>query len=243
MAFERECGPCAGHGYYAFDRKETCTVCKGAGVVTLGGEANDYKTCGPCSGLGYYGFERKDTCTVCRGLGVLQLSSRIPGRPSAMPDRQAALGGPRKVFLVHGHNTAVRDQIDLFLTKDLRLPVRVMAAEPHIGRTLPEKFEEIAIDCSFAVFLLTADDMLQTSAGTSVLRARQNVILEVGYFWGALGRRRMALLVERGVEFPSDIQGLGWIEITPSLADAKLALRQELEQAGLIDQTPSGLAT
>jgi hypothetical protein len=127
------------------------------------------------------------------------------------------------IFIVHGSDHRVRDHIDLFLTKELKLKTQVMAAEAHGGRTLPEKFEEIADDCDFAVFLLTADDHLEyVRDGSELWRARQNVILEAGYFWGALGRRnRVILLVDnrQAVEMPTDMQGLGWIPITDDLSE------------------------
>ena len=145
---------------------------------------------------------------------------------------------PPCVFIVHGRNHAIRDQIDLFLSKDLGLKTAVMQAGAHGGRTLPEKFEEIASTCDFAVFLLTADDHLEDLARKApVKRARQNVILEVGYFWGALGRRqRVAFLVEADslMELPSDIQGIGWIPITADLGETKLRLQAELRAAALI---------
>ena len=235
MPYEKACSPCAGQGYYGFDRKDTCKVCGGTGQELLPGEPDDYKVCGPCEGQGYYGFGRKDTCKVCGGLGVIVRAHSAelvqPGlEGTATP---TAVNGT--VFLVHGHNTRVRDKIDLYLTRELGLQVRVMAAEAYDGRTLPEKFEEIASQCTFAVFLMTADDHLKTLDGREVFRARQNVILEIGYFWGALGRRRrIAFLVDETLELPSDIQGVGWIRITPDLAATFLELRKELESAGLV---------
>jgi predicted nucleotide-binding protein len=142
------------------------------------------------------------------------------------------------VFLVHGTNHQIRDKIDLYLTKDLGLDTIVMEAGPNRGRTLPEKFEEIAAKASFAIFIMTADDRLQDrNTGQPEDRPRQNVILEAGYFWGALGRRgHIAFLVEStpSLKLPSDIQGLGWIPITEDLAEAKLQLRKELEAAEII---------
>jgi predicted nucleotide-binding protein len=142
------------------------------------------------------------------------------------------------VFIVHGRNHTVRDIIDLFLTKDLGLKTVVMEAGPFAGRTLPEKFEELARSSAFAIFVLTADDALvDTHTGTEIRRARQNVILEVGFFWGAFGRRgRVAFLVENDprMDLPSDIQGMGWIPITADLAQTKMRLEAELRNAGVL---------
>jgi len=142
-----------------------------------------------------------------------------------------------KVFIVHGRNYAARDAITLFL-KDQSLDVQVMQVGHHGGRTLPEKFEEMAGDCSFAVFILSADDyLLDKLSNKEIKRARQNVILEVGYFWGLLGRRgNLAFVIEDDplMDLPSDIQGIGWIPLTPDLGETKIRLLSELKAAKLI---------
>jgi predicted nucleotide-binding protein len=146
------------------------------------------------------------------------------------------VGIMRKIFVVHGHNHVVRDKIDIFL-RDLGLDTVVMAAGAHAGRSLPEKFEEMA-KCDFVVFLLTADDDLEyVKTKKKIKRARQNVVLEIGYFWGSMGRRgNVAFLVESDpvMELPSDIQGLGRIPITEDLGETKIMLRKEFEHAGII---------
>jgi predicted nucleotide-binding protein len=145
---------------------------------------------------------------------------------------------PTKVFLVHGRNLSIRDSIDLFLSKELRLTTVVMEAGAHEGRTLPEKFESLAAQCSFAIFIITLDDSLtDNTTGKKIKRARQNVILEVGYFWGRLGRqRKVAFLVQEDMEkdLPSDIDGIGWIPITKDLALTKQKLTQELRAVGIL---------
>lgn len=75
--------------------------------------------------------------------------------------------------------------------------------EADKGRTVIEKFEQCA-DVGFAVVLLTGDDALENGA----LRARQNVILELGYFIGKLGRSRVCALKKGHLEVPSDILGV-----------------------------------
>lgn len=128
-----------------------------------------------------------------------------------------------KIFIVHGSNTVIRDQIDIFL-RNLGLQTVVMDAVAHQGRTASEKFEELASESSFAVFILAANDELL-----------QNVMLQAGYFWGALGRRgNVALLIDPEVEIPPAIEGIGHIPITEDLGNTKLALRRELEAAGLL---------
>lgn len=141
----------------------------------------------------------------------------------------------KKVFLVHGQNHQIRDSINVFLA-DLGLNVVVMALKPHSTRTLSEKFEQLAADCDYAVVVATGDDILQKDNDT-VIRARQNVLVEIGYFWGAFGRAsgKWSLLVgSSNIDIPSDIEGLGYILITEDLGETKLQLRRELVAAGVI---------
>ena len=126
-------------------------------------------------------------------------------------------------------------QLARHLERSASVPCLLMDEESHEGRSLVEKFEELASTCGFGVFVLTGDDRCGDTPENSVKRPRQNVILELGYFLGKLGRRkRIAILVEQGVDIPSDLGGLGWIPITSDLAETKLRLLQELKSAGFI---------
>ena len=149
------------------------------------------------------------------------------------------MGSPMqdKIFLIHGQNHTLRDKIQLYLAVDLGLKVQVMEAGANSGRTLPEKFEQMAAGCAFAVCILSGDDevTIHGAEGDSrVRRARQNVVLELGHFWGLLGRECIAVLFERGVELPTDMAGLAWIEITDDLGKTKLDLHKELRAARIV---------
>jgi predicted nucleotide-binding protein len=86
----------------------------------------------------------------------------------------------------------------------------------------------------FVIVLLTADDEGHRIGRTEEKksRARQNVVLELGIALGLLGRNRLLILYRRGVELPSDLQGLHYVEIG-SLGDAKLKILAELKAAGI----------
>lgn len=149
----------------------------------------------------------------------------------------------KRVFVVHGHNVvhghseAARESVANFLRK-LELEPVILHEQNNEGRTVIEKFEENS-NVGFAVVLLTPDDMCGGSAGgsaesnetSSKFRARQNVILELGFFLGKLGRARVCSLVKGEVEIPSDYSGV----INTSLDDGggwKSRLIQELKAAG-----------
>ena len=92
--------------------------------------------------------------------------------------------------------------------------VVILHEQANQGRTLIEKFEHHAGDASFAIVILTADDEGR-ARGDSELRhrGRQNVIFEMGFFFASLGRQRVVVLLDPGVEQPSDVQGLLYISI------------------------------
>lgn len=92
----------------------------------------------------------------------------------------------------------------------------VLHEQPNKGLTVVEKLE-LHSDVTFAVILLTPDDMAyNTNAPENICpRARQNVVLELGYFLGKLGRSRVCALHKGGVEIPSDIQGVLYIKLDP----------------------------
>ncbi len=137
-----------------------------------------------------------------------------------------------KVFLVHGHDEAAYQSVARFLEK-LGLEAIILKEQPDQGHTIIEKFEKFAGNVGFAVVLLTPDDVGVAAAQTSsVPRARQNVIFELGYFVGRLGRGKTCLLRKGSVEIPSDLFGVVYTDTDPQ-DSWKLGLGKELKAAGL----------
>jgi predicted nucleotide-binding protein len=146
--------------------------------------------------------------------------------------RAASLPKPStRVFVVHGHDEEAKQTTARFL-ENIGLEPIILHEQPTSGRTIIEKFEDHA-DVGFAVVLLTPDDVAHAAnAPTKVSgRARQNVILELGYFIGRLTRRRVCALYKPGVEIPSDYQGVGYIELDPA-GGWRTKLAQELVKEG-----------
>jgi predicted nucleotide-binding protein len=96
----------------------------------------------------------------------------------------------------------------------LDLEAVILHEKANKGRTIIEKFSDYS-DVHFAIVLLTADDIgkEKTSSEDFKPRARQNVIFELGYFIGKLGRSRVCALYEERVEIPSDYQGVIFIPL------------------------------
>jgi predicted nucleotide-binding protein len=107
----------------------------------------------------------------------------------------------------------------------------ILHEQPNGGRTIIEKFEQESAGTSFAVVLLTDDDSGAANNEEFRPRARQNVVFEMGYFVGVLGRERVAALVAPGVELPSDYSGVVYIQLHGG--SWKLELAKEMKHAGV----------
>jgi predicted nucleotide-binding protein len=135
-------------------------------------------------------------------------------------------------FIVHGHDETVLLELKNYIQNTLKWqePI-VLREQPNAGRTLLEKFEDHAhnVDCVFVI--LTPDDKTISRGGNDdKRRSRQNVILELGFFCGALDRRsgRILLLHKGTVELPSDISGIAWIDVSKGVAAAGEDIRKEV---------------
>jgi predicted nucleotide-binding protein len=139
----------------------------------------------------------------------------------------------RKVFVVHGHDTALQQAVARLLER-LDLEPIILDEQPNQGRTIFQKFQDHS-DVAFAIVLLTGDD-IGGEKGTPLERlsprARQNVILEFGYFLGKFGPAAVCALYEPGVELPSDVSGMLYIPVEDGL-DWKLKVAAELKAAGI----------
>jgi hypothetical protein len=141
-----------------------------------------------------------------------------------------AVGGP--IFVVHGRDHASLHYVVRVLQNSTGREIVVLHEQANAGRTILEKFEQHAAVAAYAVVLLTADDEGGLAGSATRARGRQNVIFELGFFFAQLGRKRVAVLVSHGVEKPSDIDGLVYIDLDGGGA-WKHALVKELAAAGI----------
>lgn len=135
----------------------------------------------------------------------------------------------KKVFIVHGHDEGARESVARFVERIGLDPV-ILHEQANKGRTVIEKVEANS-DVTFAVVILTPDDEGCRKGGTPEPRARENVLLELGYFIGKLGRERVCALKRGVVEIPSDFAGVVW-ESMDGGAAWKQALGRELAAVG-----------
>lgn len=162
----------------------------------------------------------------------------LEAAPESSPsDGKTAAG--RKVFVVHGHDEALKQLVARVLeTLDLQ-PI-ILHEQPNRGRTIIEKFEDYS-DVAFAVVLLTPDDIgyeSQEGVEKARPRARQNVVLELGFFLGKLGRAHVAALYKPAqgkstpMELPTDYDGVLFLPIDKA-GKWKFNLAQELQECGI----------
>lgn len=149
------------------------------------------------------------------------------GNPWAveLASHAAALVGanqPSKILLIHGHSDD-HNKLELWLRNEALADPVVMVQEFTSGQTLPEKFESLAEKTDAAIALATPDDLPAALwTDNKKARARQNVWVEVGWFWGRLGRHRVLLLVRGDIEIPSDLDGIELFKYTHSPVEPKL---------------------
>ena len=171
-----------------------------------------------------------------------EVEAFVKAGPDAADIEKSAVGGgkaqatgkaERRVFVVYGHDTDARDDLELILRRVQVSPI-ILQNIPGVGDTLIEKLESLT-DADFACVLLTPDDIgsVKTTPDNLRPRARQNVVLELGMVLSRLGRHRVAILVKGDdLEKPSDIDGLIYIPFESKVSEAANALGAALASAG-----------
>jgi predicted nucleotide-binding protein len=162
-------------------------------------------------------------------LELMPLSDSL--KSVAATPRQTA-NDSKQVFLVHGRNEGAREKVARFVRRLLGAEPIILHEQPSQGRSLIEKLEQYG-NVGFAIVLLTPDDEGRVAGSDEPikLRARQNVILELGYFIGLLGRTRVCALYGAGVEIPTDFLGVVYIPLDDG-DGWHLRLAKELRAAG-----------
>lgn len=137
----------------------------------------------------------------------------------------------RKIFIVHGHDDGARETVARFLER-IGFEAIILHEQANQGRTIIEKVVAHS-DVGFAIVLLTPDDEGCKKGGALEPRARQNVLFELGYFIGHLGREKVCALKHGALEIPSDFNGVVW-ESMDSNGGWKQSLARELQAAGYV---------
>jgi predicted nucleotide-binding protein len=158
--------------------------------------------------------------------------------PITPPASRSAPPMSKKIFIVHGHDSTAREQLELIIHR-LGLDPFVLQNTGGGGLTIIEALEqEIGPSpgsARFGIVLLTPDDVGYAKSETvekSQPRARQNVVLEMGMLIAALGRSHVAILKKGYIEVPSDAQGIIYISFAEHVKESVPKLVDRLSAAG-----------
>jgi len=146
-----------------------------------------------------------------------------------------------KVFIVHGHNKAILQELKKFLKNQYGIKPVVLSKEPNEGKAIIEKFERDAGSSCFAFVIMTNDDCVKKEE-KSYYQGRPNVFLELGWFCGRYGRDRVMIIKEDdvkegSVKMPSDFDGVITINFNKNLEKSFAEIKKELKHSGIIKQT------
>lgn len=131
----------------------------------------------------------------------------------------------KRIFISHGRSPEWY-KLQAFLERDLEYPTLELAQEPNLGRTVLQKLFEEAQRCTIAIIVMSGDDVIKADE----IRARENVMHEIGFFQGLYGLNNIVLLHEEGVNIPSNIHGLVYIPFPKDTIEATFgAIARELK--------------
>jgi hypothetical protein len=116
----------------------------------------------------------------------------------------------KKVFIVHGHDSGLKNEVARFIT-DMGYEPIILHEQSNKGKTIIEKIEAFSNVC-YAIILYTPCDKGATADSQNLQpRARQNVVFEHGFLIGTLGRSRVCALIKNEVEKPGDVDGIVYV--------------------------------
>lgn len=182
----------------------------------------------------YYHSSWMSGCNKLKNLIRTMQEELILFGNTAVTQKTLPTANATDVFIVHGHDESMKANVARTLEKLGLAPV-ILHEKPNQGRTIIEKFSDYSA-VGFAIVLLSPDDVGRLRAAPAEAlhaRARQNVIFELGFFVGRLGRERvLALYVPtKNFELPSDYSGILFVPFDSS-GRWQFDLVKELKAAG-----------
>lgn len=170
----------------------------------------------------------KDYCQGYISKGDIYINSRLLNKLQSIV---SGLNQPN-IFIVHGHDSDLLNELKSFLQNNLKLPEPLILREqPSLGKTIIEKFEHYSEETDIVFVLLTPDDLIQNNNKSDKRRARQNVLFELGYFYGKLQRNsgKIILISKGDIELPTDISGIIYLHTDNTIKSISEDIRNELK--------------
>lgn len=135
-----------------------------------------------------------------------------------------------KIFIGHGHSL-VWLELKNFLSDRLELECDEFNRVSTAGIATTERLQAMLKVSGFAFLIMTGED----EQFDGEIRARENVVHEVGLFQGSLGFEKAIVLLEDGCEQFSNITGLGQIRFPKgNIGAAFEKIREVLEREGFL---------
>jgi predicted nucleotide-binding protein len=217
-----------GHDTVEYRRYARATnLDKGSITMSYGGPRDDSR-----EARQYVGEGKKEAVQIL-GSAIKWLRDEIGDAAEPVPvaptPARVSSASSAKVFIVHGHDEAAKQAVARFI-EHIGFEAVILSEQANQGRTIIEKIEAHS-EVGFAVVLLTPDDVGGKTADSLQPRARQNVLLELGYFICKLGRGRVCTLAKGGLEIPTDFAGVVW-EPFDEAGAWKSSLARELKAVG-----------
>ena len=169
----------------------------------------------------------KNDLETTKAVFMTYLEEMEEEKASLLLPKASAISSYEKIFIVHGHDGELKQSVARIIEKQ-GIEAIILSEQANKGRTIIEKFEDYS-DVGGAICLFTADDYGRAKKDEADnTRARQNVVLETGYFMGKLGRNHIVLLADKGIEMPSDLSGVVYTDT----GSWQFALLKELAAMG-----------
>ena len=170
--------------------------------------------------------ESADACSIVANAARRILFASQLAAPSQKIEQ------PSKIFIGHGRSPLWRE-LQMYLEKELELTTEEFNSEPVAGMSTQSRLDEMLQSSAMAFLIMTAEDI----AADGTLRARENVIHEVGLFQGRLGWTKALVLLEEGCSEFSNLHGINHIPFTKhSIKDTFVDVRRALAREGLVSK-------
>lgn len=141
------------------------------------------------------------------------------------------------IFIIHGQEEAKWRELKDILKSQFNLNPIILQEQTSSGATtIIEKFEHYASTCGYAIAIYTPDDVVSSNE-TTYQQARPNVIWELGWFCGRIGRKNTILLLKENTSMFSDFNGIEQIRFINNITEVTKRIRSELITAGIISNS------
>ncbi|MDQ7733110.1 nucleotide-binding protein [Halomonas sp. SpR1] len=138
--------------------------------------------------------------------GLDAVAKRVSGKKEPAEEPETHKQENNNVFISHGKNKKIVTQLKELLTFGKLNPI-VSVEKDTASVPVPEKVFNDMRQCGAAVIHVSKEGELLDTEGNTHTRINENVLIEIGAAI-ALYKNRFVLLVEKGVNLPSNLQGL-----------------------------------